>query len=468
MASISKDANGNICIQFVGGDKKRRSVRLGKINQKTANEIKLKVEHLSALAVSRLPMDTDTARWIADIGDALAAKLAAVGLIPERQSARLGAFLNEYLDRRRADGSKPATVVTIERVVIDLKAFFGDETALRGITVADAERFKEGYHRRELAGATITRRLKNCKMLFDHARRLKLINENPFTDVKGKNHNPSERRFYLGEADTRKLIEHANPTWRIIVALARFAGLRCPSEVLSLKWADVDLAAGRMTVPSPKTEHLEGKAYRVVPVFAALRPHLEEAFELAEPGEVYVIGGSQGAGYRATTQKPGGWVNTNLRTTFEKLIKRAGLVAWPRLFHNLRASCETDLMQNHPIHVVTAWLGNTPRIALGHYLQTLDTDFEKAVTGGAKGGAKGGAVALQNAVQSEADSGGRDRTDLAPNPENVGDSSFPVLPRPLVSDCLGGRGGTRTRTRLPAGDFKSPVSAIPPLARLRK
>jgi hypothetical protein len=36
-----------------------------------------------------------------------------------------------------------------------------------------------------------------------------------------------------------------------------------------------------MTATSPKTVHLEGKTYRVVPIFARLRPHLEEAFELA-------------------------------------------------------------------------------------------------------------------------------------------------------------------------------------------
>jgi hypothetical protein len=40
-------------------------------------------------------------------------------------------------------------------------------------------------------------------------------------------------------------------------------------------------------------------------------------------------------------------------------------------------------MANHPIHIVTAWIGNTPIIAPGHYRQTLDADFEKAVRRGA-------------------------------------------------------------------------------------
>ena len=52
-------------------------------------------------------------------------------------------------------------------------------------------------------------------------------------------------------------------------------------------------------------------------------------------------------------------------------------------------------MRNHPIHVVTAWLGNTPNVALKHYLQTLDADFQKALAGGAESGA----VPVQNAVR---------------------------------------------------------------------
>ncbi len=399
MASLNREPNGNYTIQVVGRDGKRRSVRLGKVVKKTATEVKLKIEHLNSMAVARLPMDTETAQWVAGIGDELAGKLAAAGLVMPRESSVLQKFLDDYLGGRAGDGhTKPATLITIRRVADDLMAVLGARADLRSVGVVDAERFKNFYQEKQLAPATTYRRLKMAKMLFNHAVKLKLVLENPFANVKGKNTNPPERRHYVTEADTVKVLEVANPTWRTIISLARFAGLRCPSEVLSLTWENVDLAAGRMTVSSPKTEHLEGRAYRIVPIFARLRPYLEEAHELAAPGEVYVVGGPQGATYRAAAQKPGGWVNTNLRTTFEKLIRRAGLHTWPRLFHNMRASCETDLMQDHPIHVVTAWVGNTPKIALGHYLQTLEGDFEKAVTGIAKGGG----VAVQKAVQSGA------------------------------------------------------------------
>ncbi|VTR95493.1 integrase family protein : Phage integrase family protein OS=Rhodopirellula maiorica SM1 GN=RMSM_05695 PE=4 SV=1 [Gemmata massiliana] len=238
-------------------------------------------------------------------------------------------FLDEYLAQRRGD-SKPATAVTIHRVVTDLTAFLGAGTDLRAVTVEKAEGSKCFYQDKSLASATVYRRLKMAKMLFGHALNLKLIGANPFAGVKSKNHNPAERRHYITPTDALKLIDVANPTWRTIIALSRFGGLRCPSEVLSLKWETVNLVAGRMVVHSPKTEHLEDRSERIVPVLAALRPFLEEAWELAAPGEQYVVGSIQGNNYRATANGPAGWVNTNLRTTFEKVLRRAGLSRGPK------------------------------------------------------------------------------------------------------------------------------------------
>jgi integrase len=441
MASIVDDPNGRRRILFVGPDTKRKTIRLGKIDRKGAESICRHVEALLSARIGGQPVPRDTANWLPTIGDALRDKLAAVGLIENRQARSLGAFLAAYLEQRRGD-SKPATAVTIRTVVTDLTGHFHDSTDLRAVTVERAEAFKKHYQDRKLAPATIYRRLKMAKMLFGHAVKLGYIEANPFDAVTSKNHNPPERRHYVTPTDTRRLLDAANPTWRTIIALSRFGGLRCPSEVLTLRWENVNLAAGRMVVQSPKTEHLEGRAERVVPVFAALRPFLEEAWELAAPGDVYVVGGPQGDGYRRASHGPNGWVNANLRTTFEKLIRRAGLSVWPKVFHNLRASCETDLMANHPIHVVTAWIGNTPKIALGHYLQTLDADFEKALKGGAESGARG----AQNAAQTGADPTGRERTS---SPQTLEEQAFggdSVHSGPVGSYCTDGQGGTRTHT----------------------
>ncbi len=132
---------------------------------------------------------------------------------------------------------------------------------------------------RKLAPATIARRMRRIKAIFAHGVKRKLLASNPFGEVSTPNILPADKLAYVSQDDTRRLWEAADPGWRTLIALARYAGLRCPSEVLSLRWADIKLAEGFMTVRSPKTEHIPGKAWRVVPIFAQLRPILEEPYQ---------------------------------------------------------------------------------------------------------------------------------------------------------------------------------------------
>ena len=75
---------------------------------------------------------------------------------------------------------------------------------------------------------------------------------------------------------------------------------------------------------------------------------------------------------------PHGSNDANTRTAFLRLIKRAGLMPWPRLIHTLRASCETDLLDTLPTSAVTQWLGHSAAIALKHYARVPEHLFERA------------------------------------------------------------------------------------------
>lgn len=132
-----------------------------------------------------------------------------------------------------------------------------------------------------------------------------------------------------------------------------------------LRWEDVDWERDRLTIRSPKTEHHAGGASRIIPLFGEIRGPLLDVYEQAEPGTPYVI-----TRYRRS--------NANLRTLFCKIIVRAGLKPWPKLFHNLRSTRQTELSELYPSHVVCKWLGNSEAIAREHYLQMTDAHFEKA------------------------------------------------------------------------------------------
>jgi hypothetical protein len=103
-----------------------------------------------------------------------------------------------------------------------------------------------------------------------------------------------------------------------------------------------------------------------------------------------------------------------------RIIRGAGLVPWPKLFQNLRASRETELAAEFPLHVVCAWIGNSAAIAQKHYLQVTDADFERAAFAGVEGGAESGAVAVQKAVQSAVDRDCQESPEMQKPPENRG------------------------------------------------
>ena len=99
-------------------------------------------------------------------------------------------------------------------------------------------------------------------------------------------------------------------------------------------------------------------------------------------------------------RKPG----LNLRTQLLKIVARAGLQSWPKLWQNLRATRQTELENGFPTHVVCSWMGNSPRVAKKHYLQVTDEHFEKAAHNAAQYPAVNGSKPPQNEKSKEQES----------------------------------------------------------------
>ncbi len=386
MASISTESNGRRTIQFVGKDRKRKSVRLGKCSLRQAEGVKERVEALNAAKISGQAVDSETARWLMTKVDVkLAEKLAKVGLIAPRQVATLGAFLADYVTSR-AD-VKPGTRTNYGQVERDLVAFFGADKPLAEISRGDADAFRL-HLLKTLGDNTVRRRCGRAKQFFRAAVRKRLIAESPFDDMKAVSVRANrERDYFITREDAAKVLEACpDSQWRLLFALSRFGGLRCPSEHLALRWGDIDWAGGRMTVRSPKTEHNEGGESRIVPLFPELRPYLDEVYFAQEenPSEFVITK------YRDA--------NCNLRTQLKRILVRAGVKVWPKLFQNLRATRETELAADHPIHVVCEWIGNSRPVALKHYLRVTEGDFDKA--GGMQRAAESGAVTTESGAEA--------------------------------------------------------------------
>lgn len=106
-----------------------------------------------------------------------------------------------------------------------------------------------------------------------------------------------------------------------------------------------------------------------------LRGILLERSELADGGDGYVLTSN-----RPLVLKSGaGWANAKMRTCLGKIIRKAGLTSWPRLWHKVRASRQMELANHFPSHVVCQWIGNSEDVAREHYPSVTRKYVEQAI-----------------------------------------------------------------------------------------
>jgi integrase len=377
MASVSNDGNGRRRVLFFLGKENRRVIRLGIVSKSAARTFADNLEKLIAAKITASTPADEVSKWVAKLPDETHEKLAAFGLVDSRQPAgapvvtALGAFIDGYLGGR--SDIKPNTRIGLGQARRNLVAYFGESKPLSEINEGDAEQYwRHLIGKKDVGGVglalnTARRLCGRARQFFRFAVRKRIIPSNPFAELKGLSVKPNEaRQHFIPDDVARKVLEHCpDAEWKLLFALSRWGGLRCPSEHLALKWQDVDFEAGRIRVPSPKTEHLEGRSERFIPMFPELRGPLLDVFEQTPEGSVYVINR-----YR----RPGG----NFRTHFTRILRRAGVTPWPKLFHNLRSSRQTELAETFPAHVVCKWLGNTEAVAKAHYLQVTEEHFRLA------------------------------------------------------------------------------------------
>ena len=395
MASILRRKSGGVAIQFVGLDGKRRTLGLGgdppERFVKRAAEV---VDDLISAAKYGQAVPPTAMQWLGGLNDEAYGRFVAAGLANAREKRDAGtvaAHAEAYLAKR--SDVKHSTRLVLGHVVRNLCDYF-KTTPLADVTAGDCDDFGRwlasggrtaDQSKRMGAGlspATCGKRLQWCSSIFRDAVRRGLIPSNPFDDVKKPGATNTDRQEYVPAEKIETLIANEpDPEWRALLALARYLGVRTPSEPFSLTWDCIDWEKRRIRINSPKTE-CHGKAFRMAPILPEVMPHLERLFDDAPKGTVYVFSRLRER-ESAKAAETGLWANLNLRTQLLRKMTKAGISPWPKLWHALRASAQTDLSARFPAHVVAGWLGNTPAVALKHYLMTKDSDFDRAATEGA-------------------------------------------------------------------------------------
>jgi len=340
----------------------------------TLKEARIAQGHIEALLRNRrtgAAIPVGTAEWLNRLPAGLRSRLTRLGLIRPRNGARwtVSKFVESYIESRK--DIKSATKRRMQDAAGKLAAFFRDD-ALDSVTVQQAKNFRihlQTVHK--LAENTVRRQIGICRQFFNAGIDAGLIEKNPFRGQAVSVQPNPEKFFYITPEIAAAVLEACpDAEWRLIFGLARWGGLRTPSETLRLRWQDVDFENNQFTVRASKTEHHAGSGVRIVPMFPELRPLFQDAFDQADEGAVYCI-----TRYRDT--------GTNLRTQFGRIVKRAGWTPWQKLFQNLRSTRETELFKRTGgnVKAVCSWIGNSPAVALNHYAQVTEADMKAAAAG---------------------------------------------------------------------------------------
>ncbi len=314
--------------------------------------------------------------WLADLDK---------GVAVEPTKMKMTELLRRWLDDEAAARVRPTTLagyrLTVETHIIPA---LGNVPALR-LTVADVQRFRsEMVKTGKVRTAQVA--LLRLKQALAWAVAADLLPRNVAAGVKRPGAKAPERKTWSADEARRFLKAAETDGYSLLWLLLLSTGLR-RGEALGVRWRDVDLDRGLLTVrqsvvasggaplvQEPKSKAASRTVRLPAATVAALRAHRKSqaerqlaAAQWADTGLIF----STGAG------KP---INPrHVLRSFAAIVKRAGV---PRIsIHDLRHTHATLLLRDGvPVKVVSERLGHSQAsITLDVYAHVMDDMQEQAV-----------------------------------------------------------------------------------------
>jgi len=371
MASLSKDNNGWRILFVCPTTRKRPTIRLGECSKKNAQTTLNMVETLVEAKSLGQPIKQQTAAWLDSIsGTPLRERLAKVGLCEATTATLLGDFLDGFIDQHKQRGDVTDSTLTVwGHTVRNLKDYFGTDKPLRSIKPEDADAWNAWLKASEdLSENTIRKRSQFAKQFFNVAEKRSLVDRNPFKTLVGTTVPVPERQFFVDRETIHDLLDECPAAEHgLMLLFARYLGVRVPSEIVPLKWTDINWETMTIVVTSPKTKRHRDGHQRIVPIFPEVAEELHRAWVAAPEKAVWIFPSS-----RAADKNQGMWL--------KRAVLRSGRQPWPKLWVALRASRATELVDKYPSHVCAAWLGHTEAIANQHYRMVTSEHVQRATS----------------------------------------------------------------------------------------
>ncbi|QNE04675.1 tyrosine-type recombinase/integrase [Croceicoccus marinus] len=199
---------------------------------------------------------------------------------PDSQSITVAAAADLWIEKAEAEGRERGTVDQYRRLSrLHVKPLLGAEKLSR-LTRPAVEAYRDELLKsrsRVMAGKA----LRALSSILGEAERRGLVAQNVARNVKVAKANRDKKKVTIPtRTELKALLDYAGDDMRPLVMLAIFTGLRS-SEFRGLRWQDVDLKAGTVTVAQradryreigpPKSE----AGYRTIPIAPALVKELK-------------------------------------------------------------------------------------------------------------------------------------------------------------------------------------------------
>jgi integrase len=352
---------------------KRRNRSTGSANRKEAQKI--------ADSYEEAAKKRRTAKQVREVISELHKEITG----EELPSQTFRVFAESWLVRKGPEVS-PATLVFYKNAVGKFTRFLGAkaDVEMTGITADDVMRFRN-HESKTLAPKTVNHDLKCLRMLFNIARRDRIISEDPteFVNTTKKAQTQARRPFTIPEIQA--VLSVADEEWRSMIRFGLYTGQRL-GDLAMLTWQNVDLLRGEIRLVTRKT----GKTL-VLPIAEALSAHLEaqpagDNIEAPIHPRSFVIVQKQGKSGNLSNQFADLLAQAGLRkkqphrkTTESGVGRGVGSATGGLSFHCLRHTAVTLMKEaGVPEAVVMELVGHDSEQMSAHYTHVGREALEKA------------------------------------------------------------------------------------------
>lgn len=351
-------------VRFYYRGKARKITLDSAYTRSDAEEVVRAVEGVIRCERLEEPIDRKTRSFFENAPRDLLRKFSFFGFVVARSNATVLDVWRLYA-RSGLTGVKDSTALHRLVVFKRFQAFFPEDVRFSDLTPEYVLEFRDELERL-YAPTTVNRSIGDLRTFAKWAVERGYASTNPFLAVRRGPTGNRARDFQVPSEWTERILDACpSQNWRTLYCLWRHAGLR-QQEPMGLTKDSVDLRTKRLKVHSTKTERYgEEHADRVVPIVPVLARELDKQLQEQPTGESYLIWENRRKGFDSG---------------FRRILFDAGLEKWPKLFQNLRSSCENDWIKDGiPSHVVASWLGHSVRTQEAYYLRVLPEYFDRVV-----------------------------------------------------------------------------------------